>query len=294
VSERERIGVVVLDFGRPADAERAALSARDPDLDVRVLIVDNGAGGTATDATARLRLPENRGFAGGMNAGLERLFAEGCERILLLNNDAVLEPGALRGLAEALTDPARAAVGPLILRDADGRVESRGLRVNLRSGRVRLLGAGETDAGDEGPVAVDALSGAAIMVSRSAVERVGPLDEGYFFSFEDVDWCVRARRAGLTVAVVPRARVRHGGSRTIGRGADRVYYAARNHLRLVETLDPQPGTTGRVRRGAVLGLNLAHAARQRDIGRIEACRAVLHGFRDACRHQDGRRSEVDA
>ena len=66
-----RVGVVVLDFGRPLDAEQAAASARDPTLDVRVLIVENGRGGPAPRPD-RLRLPENRGFAGGMNAGLER------------------------------------------------------------------------------------------------------------------------------------------------------------------------------------------------------------------------------
>ena len=116
-----RVGVAVLDFGRPRDAEEAAASARDPALDVRVLIVENGADVAAHDPD-RLRLPENRGFAGGMNAGLEALLGEGCERILLLNNDAVLDPGCLQRLARALDDPGLGAVGPVILRAADGHV----------------------------------------------------------------------------------------------------------------------------------------------------------------------------
>lgn len=290
MTTRPRVGVVVLDFGRPDDAERAAASARDPDLDVQVLVVDNGGGGGAAGATAHLRLPENRGFAGGMNAGLDRLLSEGCDRVLLLNNDAVLEPGCLRRLAEALEDPGLGAVGPVIVRDADGRVESRGMQVDLRRGRVKLLGAGERPQERTGLMPVDALSGAVIMLSRAAVARVGRLEEAYFFSFEDVDWCVRARRAGFALAVAGSARARHAGSRTIGRGsAEHLYYAARNHVRLVETLEPRAGFGAMARRGTILALNLAHAMRRGDVSPGRASRAVLAGFRDACRRRDGPR-----
>jgi GT2 family glycosyltransferase len=282
VTRGPRIGVVVLDFGRPVDAERAASSARDPDLDVRVLVVENGAAGVAAPSPDRLRLPENRGFAGGMNAGLERLLADGCDRILLLNSDAVLEPDALRLLAEALDDPALAAVGPLVLRAHDGRVESRGASLDLRWGRVRLEGHGEEPGEGSGRLPAEALSGAAIMLSRAAVERVGLLDEEYFFSFEEMDWCVRARRAGYALAVVPGARVRHAGSQTIGRASPRrFYYAARNHVRLVEKLAPMRGARHWARRAVILGLNLGHALAQDEAPRLGACRAVLDGFRDA-------------
>ncbi len=78
-----------------------------------------------------------------MNAGVRQLLGEGCDRILLLNSDAVLEPGCLVRLIRALEAPGLAAVGPVIVREADGRVESRGVGVDLASGRVRLLGHGE-------------------------------------------------------------------------------------------------------------------------------------------------------
>jgi GT2 family glycosyltransferase len=130
------------------------------------------------------------------------------------------------------------------------------------------------------------------LLSRAAVERVGRLDVSYFFSFEDVDWCVRARRTGFSLAVVPSARARHGGSRTIGRGSpDRLYYAARNHLRLAETLAPERGPAGAARRAAILAFNLAHAARQGDVPRGLALRAVLDGFRDARARRGGPRAE---
>ena len=287
---RPRVGVIVLDFGRPEDARRAAASAQ-ADEDVRLLIVENGSPPGAPSDDDHLRLPENRGFAGGMNAGVRHLLAEGLDRVLLLNNDAVLEPGCLRRLTDALDDPTLAAVGPVILRDADGRVESRGVRVDLRWGRVRLEGHGE--APPEGPdlAAATALSGAAMMVTRAALERVGLLDERYFFSFEDVDWCVRARRFGYRVAVVTPAHARHVGNQTIGRRSpDRLYYAARNHVMFVERHHPLEGPARVLRRGAVFALNLGQVARQRDIPRLLATRAVCAGMMDAWQGHSGRRA----
>jgi len=285
-----RAGVVVLDFGRPDDAARAAASARAADADVRVLIVENGAPGHKPSDRDHLRLGENRGFGGGMNAGLRQLVSEGCDPILLLNNDAVLEPGALRRLTHALADPALGAVGPVILRESDGRVESQGVGVDLRLGRVRLLGHGETIGLVAGLVPVSALSGAVMMASRLALERVGLLDEDYFFSFEDVDWCLRARAAGFGLAVVLDARAHHAGSRTIGRTSpNRFYFAARNHARFLQKHRASAWGTGWVPYAVAAGLNLAHALAQADSPRLRAARAVLDGLRDARRGRFGPR-----
>jgi len=283
-----RVAVIVLDYGRPEDAEAAALSAREGDMDVRVLIVDNGSPQGRPPAEGRLRLPANRGFAGGMNAGIERLKAEGCDLFLLLNNDAVLESGSLRLMAAALEDPRLGAVGPVILQGATGRVESRGIALDLRTGRVRLMGQGEVPGGGGGVVAVEALSGAVLLMSRAALEGVGLLDEEYFFSFEDLDWCVRARRAGFALGVVLGARARHEGGRTLGRTSpQRLYYASRNHVRFVEKLLPRGAPLRSLRRLGVLLLNLSFALRQREIPRLRALGAAAKGFWDGCRRRTG-------
>jgi GT2 family glycosyltransferase len=129
------------------------------------------------------------------------------------------------------------------------------------------------------------------MLRADALDRVGPLDEAYFHSFEDTDWCGRARRAGFALAVVQGATARHAGGRTLGaRSADRLYYAARNHLRAAERLAPlRPGIRW-IRRAAIVSLNLAHALRQRSVPRMEAVRAVIVGSRDFTRGRFGPRS----
>jgi len=290
-----RIGVVVLNHGCPEETTRAVRSARDPSLDVNVLVVENGSGpGIDPEAGVEvLRLASNKGFAGGMNAGLERLTQHGCDRFLLLNNDACLEPGCLRRLAEALEDPELAAVGPVILREADGRIESRGVRFDPRWGRHRLLGHGIRPGLEDGRLDVESLSGAVLMLSRAALERVGPLDETYFLGFEDSDWCARARQAGQRLAVVLGARARHVGGHTLGVGSPiRLYYAARNHVRAAERLLPLPGPRRWLRRGVIFTLNLGHALRQRRVPRAAAVRAVLAGTVDAWRGRCGPAGET--
>lgn len=287
-----RVGVVVLDRGQPESAARALASALDGTVRPESVVVINGPGPAPAvpGGTAILRLPENRGFAAGMNAGVAALRREGCDRLLLLNNDATLEPGALRRLAEALEDPRVAAAGPVILRDSDGRVESRGARFDPGSGRFRLAGHGQPAAMAEGRQDAGALSGAVLMLSARALDQVGPLDERYFHSFEDADWCLRARAAGLRLVVVEGARARHLGSGTLGSASpERLYYAARNHLLAASRHRPLPAPRRWLRAGTILALNLGHALRQAEVPRLRGVKAVLAGTLDSWRGRTGER-----
>jgi GT2 family glycosyltransferase len=59
------------------------------------------------------------------------------------------------------------------------------------------------------PVAVEAISGAFMLVRRSALETVGPWDSGYFLHCEDLDWCMRFKQAGYRILFVPDVVVSH-------------------------------------------------------------------------------------
>jgi GT2 family glycosyltransferase len=285
-----RVGVVVLDRGLPEETARAVESARDATLGPHLVVVENGPGPAPSlpDDVALVPLEANRGYAGGMNAGLAALRESGCDRFLLLNNDAVLEPGALRRLAEALDDdPKLAAVAALVRRRADGRVESRGLRIGAASGRVHIDGAGEDYVPREGRIEPGSLVGAAWMLRRAALESVGPLDASYFLYYEEVDWCRRALAAGWRVATVLGAVAHHAGGRTLGpRSTARLYYATRNHLRVLARHWPRRGVAGHVRSGLALVWNLLYALRT--VG-LTGVPAVLAGARDYARGRTGPR-----
>jgi hypothetical protein len=187
-----------------------------------VVYVDNEARDPATRSEV-LPLAENRGYAGGGNAGLERAFADpATSHAVLLNDDIVLAPGALRLLAEACG--ADGCASPVI--DAPGADAFAG-------GVLDARGFGRHEPGGR-----DFLTGAALCLPRAAWERVGRLDERLFLYYEDVDWCLRARAAGFALRVEPRALARHESGRSTGGGSGETwaYYSTRNRLWMLQRM----------------------------------------------------------
>ncbi len=204
-----------------------SVRALDPGAD-RVLLVDNGStDGTAAAVRADfpgvevLRLEANRYFAGGVNEGIRQALAGGARSILLLNNDVVLERSALETLRRALeADPARAAVSPKIYYyEPPDVIWFAGGIVGRGFGLIRHRGVNVKDERlPDAPRAVDYVSGAAALLSREAIDRVGLLDPSYVMYVEDVDWCARARAEGLVLWYEPAAKVWHHVSATSGGG----------------------------------------------------------------------------
>jgi GT2 family glycosyltransferase len=221
--------VVVHWHGR-ADTERCVASLLAPGGPDRVVLVDNGSGEAFDPPAEVLRLPVNRGFAGGADEGARRALSGGADLLLFLNNDAVLEPGALTEMAAALAaDPGAAAAGPLIVRD-DGtdRPWFAGGSVSAAFGQVTH---GGSAGGGRRPTGF--LTFCAVLVRREAWLSVGPLDEEFFAYGEDADWCLRARRAGFTLVHCPGARVLHRVNGSLGAGSPpQAYLLARARVLL--------------------------------------------------------------
>jgi GT2 family glycosyltransferase len=254
--------------------------------------VENASREFSADEVARLvpgghyvRSPANLGFAGGCNLGARESRGAAAAFALFLNNDCVIAPDALAAMVRvAETDPAVGIVGAKILQAAaPGRLESVALRVDRRGGRVHSTGLGETDCGQyEGLIDVTAVSGAAMLVRRALWERLGGFDERYFAYFEDVDLCLRARRAGWTVRAAPRAVVWHKGLASTGgvTSADTLYYATRNNLMLMAEYGRGGGAARAARSMYLTALHAAHALHPGRGSRAERLRAVSCGVRD--------------
>lgn len=255
--------VVVLSYRGRADTLRCVASILDapgapgsPAADApRVLVVDNGSHDGVLAAAARrwpavatLQTGTNLGFAGGMNAGVRRALADGAAVVTVLNNDTVVAPGALGRLA-ARAAGGRVAVSPEVrYLDAPGRVWFGGARLDPHDGLPRHLSARETAAlraratarretRDDDPYPVDLLSGCCVTASAAVWDAVGGFDERYFLDFEDSDWSVRARRAGVRLEVDPRAVVHHAVSASFVGAYSYLglYYYARNALLFART-----------------------------------------------------------
>jgi GT2 family glycosyltransferase len=269
-----------------------ALLAMDPPAD-RVLLVDNGSpDDTPARASAEfpsvevIALGENRWFAGGVNAGLSRALQGGAGSVLLVNNDLVLERGALGPLTAALeADPARGAVSPkLFTFEPPDRIWFAGGVISRGFALIRHRGIGRKDdamigAGD-GPRAVDYVSGAAVLLSRSALERIGLFDESYVIYVEDVDWSARARKAGFVLWYEPAARGWHHVSVTSGGGLTplKAYFRLRSGaLFLSRHAARWERPLAWIAYAAWTAALFARAVLARDVA---SARALLLGFRD--------------
>jgi len=237
-----RVDAIVLHYDTPQETAACVVSLtesmRQP---AKVWLLDNGsptvpARELGLSGVELVELPRNLGFAGGCNEGLRRAFADGADAVLLLNSDARLMPDALGWLEAALLDPGVAAVAPVVRRP-DGMVESAGIDFSRRTARMRLRDAGRPEPRSFDKVA--AVAGTAVLLRRAALVEVGLFDAAYFYAFEDLDLGLRLGAAGWRSVVERRATCVHLGSRSIGaESPERLYFALRNHLRLVDKLFP--------------------------------------------------------
>jgi GT2 family glycosyltransferase len=217
-----------------------SLLAQDPGdtAELRIILIDNGCGATPNMPQGApvelIRLAENRGFAGGHNAGIRRAMDCRADYVLLFNSDAVAEPGCVQELlAAARRKRLVAFAGPLILHETEPDViESAGHSFDSRTGRHREISRGRPLSSVCDRIReVDAVSGCVMLASCAALEAIGLLDESLFIYFEDMDWCLRARRAGYDVVVAPRARALHLGQGSTGSASTfTTFYSVRNHL----------------------------------------------------------------
>jgi len=204
----------------------------------KVVIVDNGSRDDSIQTVesqlpgvSLLRNPCNAGFARAVNQGIARASSD---FILLLNNDAILEPGALRAFAESFDSVPDLAIAGGQLSFPDGRLQSSFAPLPSLIEEILPLLLLKWIFPDrfrrktlaEDPIAVESVLGACICVRGSVLPRLGLLDEDFFFFFEEIDWCRRASEMGGTVYHLPRARAVHRQGQTANRfrGPARVEY----------------------------------------------------------------------
>jgi GT2 family glycosyltransferase len=286
-----KLVAVVLNWNGGEDTLRALASLEG----IETICVDNGSSDGSDDEVERrcagvelLRLGENRGFAGGNNAGIRRALEHGADWVLLMNNDAVAEPGIADALLRAAAARPDAGLLACKVLFGDGRtVQYAGGTFNAWlgfSGRARGYGRADTFAEQEDTGRAD---GAAMAIARPALAH-GLLNESLFAYVEDVDLSLDVRAHGFGVVFVPDAVVRHRGSASTGgaRSTHNLYYDTRNTIVVAEAHLPLPIRWPR--RLVVVAAHLVQALQHPR--RVDAIRAVLEGWRDARAHRLGQRS----
>jgi GT2 family glycosyltransferase len=212
-----RIAAIVVAHDSGADLA-AAVARLLASADVaELLVVDNGSRDGAVDrlpADPRLRVLRNAGNPGFAVACNQGARATRSPLLAFVNPDCFVEPDTFARLLAVLdADPGIGLLGADV-RDANGAIEPAARRRDPSLARVlgQALGAGTLHLapGPAGAVtAVDASSGALMLLPRAAFERAGGFDEGYRLHAEDLDLCRRVRAQGLRVAVAEGVQVCH-------------------------------------------------------------------------------------
>jgi len=179
--------------------------------------------------------PINEGYARGNNMGILRALHDNIDYILLLNDDTILAPDFLDILIEeAEKSPDVGMLGPKIYYfDEPKKIWFAGAIFNWKTCMISFPGTDQfEDKSEDEPFDSDYITGCALLVKKKVIEKIGLLDERFFLYWEDVDWGLRARKAGFTNLVVPNSHIWHKISVSTG-GTDsplKAYHKARSHL----------------------------------------------------------------
>jgi GT2 family glycosyltransferase len=201
---------------------------------VEILVIDNASGDGSPvmiehefGMVELIRNHQNFGFARANNQGLA--LARG-RYLVLLNPDTEIRPTALSELLSFMeSDPTAGAAGPKLL-NPDGSLQiscypaptvGRELWRMFHLDRLHPLAAYPPSWWQSSrPLTVDMAQGACLMLRREALRRVGMLDERFFMYTEEVDLCLRLRKAGWGIHWVPSAEVTHYGGQSTGQSSE--------------------------------------------------------------------------
>ena len=284
------VSAIVVNYRR-ADMTVACLAALREALDrldgaTEVVVVDNGSCDGSVDAIRAaepeatvVALPEYLGFPSGASEGIRNSRGDW---IALINNDVIVEPGALAemlAVGESAPDIGSVAA-QMRFAGAPDVINAAGIGVDrLGIAHDRLLGQ-PLSAGEERPVEVFGACGGAALHRRRMLDEVGGMDESYFFALDDVDLSWRARMAGWRCLYAPAAVVYHHHGATTAHGSDVKYFHV--GLNRVRTLAKNADGRALRRYGLLaLGYDLAYVGYAAVVDRTLApLRGRLRGLRE--------------
>lgn len=226
-------------------------------LDATCVVVDNGSTDDSWEKLSIHKLPNmnykfietnvNLGYAGGNNFGLKYSFKQGFDYTILLNNDVVLPKDILIKLIDIAEKDREIGLLAPRMYFAKGyefhkdryKKEDLGKIIWYAGGFIDWenvysihRGVDEVDRGQyDKEIEVDAANGACLLIRNKVIADIGYLRDKYFMYWEDIDYCVRAKKAGWKVVYTPETCLWHKVSQSSGIGSNlNDYFITRNRL----------------------------------------------------------------
>ena len=208
----------------------------------QLYIVDSGSTDGTLDILAQINDPnvriipvgKNIGFAAGSNVGIKAALQAGCDAIMLLNNDTSFGPEMIQELVNGMQRyNGEIATPKMLYHDRPDKIWAAGGHLNKWLGyRNRHTGENQPDDGRfDQPQKVTFTPFCCILMRRSVIETVGLLDENYFVYTEDVDYCFRILKSGLSIWYIPQSELLHKVNSLTGKHSDfLIYHSTHNRM----------------------------------------------------------------
>lgn len=254
-----KIGIVILNWNRKADTVECLDSInrlRVPSgYEIKIYLVDNGSTDDSIKAFSKITSPsfrlienkKNLGFVGGNNVGAKEAIGEGCDWVFILNNDTLVDRGLVVNFARFFQGNKNVGIISPKIYFAPGYEFHKDRYPKVLQGRViwyaggvidwkncygKNFGVDDVDRGQyDSECEIDFATGTAMLIKSQVFEKIEFFDERYYMYFEDVDFSLRAKKAGFKIIYFPKSFLWHKVAQSSAIGSNlNDYFISRNRL----------------------------------------------------------------
>lgn len=207
----------------------------------KIIVVDNASPDNSLDVLGKINkiklisAPMNGGFSYGNNLGIRYAMEQRCTNVILLNNDTVVDKEFFCHIFNG--DSNKVNVPKIYYYAEPDTLWYAGGEIDYKKGLTKHIGENQKDAPKFSKEKdVDFACGCCMMIPRAVLEKVGLLDEKYFMYWEDTDYSMRLKEAGIKIHYLPDAKIWHKVGMSAGKQSKlALYYGNRNRFYLLKT-----------------------------------------------------------
>lgn len=239
--------IIILNWNRLGDTLECIKSVRLLNYqNYKIILVDNGSMEGSSDVIREkyndivlIKNMENLGYAEGNNVGIRFALSKGADYIWLLNNDTVVDQNALGTMVDVGEKLSECGIlgSKIYYFDQPEIIWFAGATINWRKAVSNHIGQNQKDHAKYDSIKeVERVTGCSMLIKRDVCERIGLMDEKLFLYAEELDWCVRAKKAGYKILYIPDSKVYHKISLSTGDNYGVIfnYFNTRNFLYVIQ------------------------------------------------------------
>lgn len=238
-----KIGIILVNFNGKLYNEQCINSIKlSTYSNYSIYVVDNNSSDNSVeilkekfrDGITIIENDDNLGFSCANNIGIKKALDDGCNYILMLNNDTVIESNMIEEMLDISLKNHGSVVSPKIYYyDNKNIIWSAGGNINWVKGLPIQYGIDKVDSNEFSyEREVQFATGCCILIPKGVIEKIGLLSDKYFLYYEDTDYSIRMINGGVKIIYAPNAKMYHKVSASTGGSKSKllIYYMTRNRL----------------------------------------------------------------